>query len=1182
LNSNVLPEPVLVGRENEMEKLESFLEATIKGKGGTVFLSGEAGSGKSRLSREFLASAKNKGANTLVGWCLPNSAVPYFPFIEAFNTFFASKETISHLSIQQPEAQVASEKRDVTSWLSGPGSSEKMSNVEPLSPQVWKDQAYDRVAKTLLTIATDNPVVLFLEDVHWADSASLSLLHYISRLVSSSEKILVLATFRSDEVSVDAEGRSHPLKEVMKSMSREDLFSEIELSGLNDIQYSIMARNMLGGEIQQNLIEKISKGGNGNALFLLESLRMLAEQKGIVKKDNEWRLAVDSFEIPSKIRDIILHRLGSLKYAQRRLLDAASVIGEKFSVDLLASVLNQEILDVLENLDFIAKSTAIVRDEGVCYKFDHARSREVLYEALSSSLKTGYHTRVAEKLESKSKDGKIPFADLAYHYSQTGNELKAVKYSLEAGQEALANFSNGEAIKNFQYVLDKIHDNALHLDQKTAALEGLGDALYAGNNFRQARETFEELAQFQKDKAKLRALRKAIVATFYEINPPKIIELTRLAEESLLADRVEGARILSHKARIASVTGDYLGCYPLLQESIRVYEEEYCLPDVAWDLFAMSNVYTWSGELEKGVASALRSIAMYEEIGDVHSQLEAHLYVGHCFSYCTFPQEAIKYYQRIIEIDNAYKLNDYSRLVPAHFLLGFQLAMDNLPYAKALILKALDYCNKVDSAYNRTIGSVYSTLIIVSIFEGNNDLAEEYYSKLMNLDPKLRLNLISSIFYYYMNAAYFASKKQFETAHGFIAKGIDFITRQMQCPGLISMAYRMDAEIFKLEGRIEESKEKFAQAQLLVEEAQAKFAHVNISTGLVTFVHPEVNQSFELRLDVVNASRKPGTILKIENLIVPSLKILSTSPNCLLKDGQVELKDNKIEPFSVKTIKLTVSAAEPETLTLAPTVSYIDDLNQIKTSNDRPFQIKVQPKFKEEQGAGKIITGCDELDDLLFGGIPYGSTIALVASNSDEKIRLIEGYLEAGLKNRQITFYLTDNLWKGKDLAETYPSDMWLFVCGPKADSAVGSLPNVVILNGVENLTAIDITLAKALRLPSTNRQGSKRACIEITSDVLLQHHNLITRKWLTGLVQNLRSHGFTVLAVFDPSMHPFEELQAVLSVFDGEIQISEKDTPEATQQVLKIKKLINQKFSSKEIVLTKEALNGFNSANKD
>ena len=201
----------------------------------------------------------------MAGWCLSDAAVPYFPFIEAFNAYFASFEEEQFAALQQPgakiggPAQIGFEGREIATWLAGPRPFEKTGKPEPLSPQVWKDQAFDRVAKTLLTISIQGPLVLFLEDIHWADSASLALLHYISRVVNNSERILVLATFRSEEVTADAEGHPHPLEEEMRLMSREDLFSEIKLSNLNQADISVIAQNMMGGTVQQELVEKLAK-----------------------------------------------------------------------------------------------------------------------------------------------------------------------------------------------------------------------------------------------------------------------------------------------------------------------------------------------------------------------------------------------------------------------------------------------------------------------------------------------------------------------------------------------------------------------------------------------------------------------------------------------------------------------------------------------------------------------------------------------------------------------------------------------------------------------------------------------------------------------------------------------------------------------------------------------------------
>jgi hypothetical protein len=137
----------------------------------------------------------------------------------------------------------------------------------------------------------------------------------------------------------------------------------------------------------------------------------------------------------------------------------------------------------------------------------------------------------------------------------------------------------------------------------------------------------------------------------------------------------------------------------------------------------------------------------------------------------------------------------------------------------------------------------------------------------------------------------------------------------------------------------------------------------------------------------------------------------------------------------------------------------------------------------------------------------------------------------------------------------------------------VQNLPNVFKLNGVENLTEIDITLIKAFRTLKPSATGPKRICIEILSDVLLQHHAVTTRKWLSGLLPNLKSKNFTILAVLNPEMHPKEEVQSILGLFEGEIRISERETAKDIEKVLRVRRLYNQKYSDHELLLTGRTL---------
>jgi hypothetical protein len=182
---------------------------------------------------------------------------------------------------------------------------------------------------------------------------------------------------------------------------------------------------------------------------------------------------------------------------------------------------------------------------------------------------------------------------------------------------------------------------------------------------------------------------------------------------------------------------------------------------------------------------------------------------------------------------------------------------------------------------------------------------------------------------------------------------------------------------------------------------------------------------------------------------------------------------------------------------------------------------------------------------------------------------LVNHYLRTGVEASETTFYISSEAANTKALAEEHPSNFYLIVCNPQADVMIQNLPNVYKLKGLENLTEIDIALTKAFRTLNPSAVGTKRICLEIVSDALLQHHALNTRRWLSALLPTLKLKGFTILAVVDPSMHPSEELQAVLGLFDGEISIYEKETGKGSARFLKVKRLSNQKYSKDEAILT-------------
>lgn len=221
-----------------------------------------------------------------------------------------------------------------------------------------------------------------------------------------------------------------------------------------------------------------------------------------------------------------------------------------------------------------------------------------------------------------------------------------------------------------------------------------------------------------------------------------------------------------------------------------------------------------------------------------------------------------------------------------------------------------------------------------------------------------------------------------------------------------------------------------------------------------------------------------------------------------------------------------------------------------------------------------IATGYEDLDSLMFGGIPENYAVILTSPSCDERDLLIERFLETGVKNNQITFHVTIDGSNAKVFAEKFPSSFYLIICNPEADAIIKTQPNVFKLKGVENLTDINIALNSAFRELDRIPKKARRICIGIISDTLLQHQAVSTRRWLTALIPSLKSRGFTTLAVMNPHMHSPQEVQAILDLFEGEIHIYRKKTAKkGLKRFLRIEKMYHQDYSEDELPLRKERI---------
>ena len=184
-------------------------------------------------------------------------------------------------------------------------------------------------------------------------------------------------------------------------MGREGLYREIKLFNLSQNDVRRIAESMLGGLVHIDFVEKLATETMGNPLFVVESLRMMHQQGSLSKTSGQWSLRVDDFAIPTKVKDVILRRLEALKSDQKIILDAASVIGEKFDPKLIAAVVYQDNASVLRALNEIAKTTLIIHCDENCCRFGHEKSREMIYQEIPPLLRKEYHSRIAERIEAE-------------------------------------------------------------------------------------------------------------------------------------------------------------------------------------------------------------------------------------------------------------------------------------------------------------------------------------------------------------------------------------------------------------------------------------------------------------------------------------------------------------------------------------------------------------------------------------------------------------------------------------------------------------------------------------------------------------------------------------------------------------------------------------------------------------
>ena len=479
---------VFVGRQQEMGELKACLEDALSGRGRLVTLVGEPGIGKTRTAQELATYAGLRGAQVLWGRSYEEQGVPpFWPWVQAIRSYVRERDP------EQLRSEMGSGAADIADVVSDVR--DRLPDL-PRSPQLEPEQArfrlFDSIAAFLKTASQRQPLVLVLDDLHWADQPSLMLLQFVARELGGA-RLLLIGTYRDMELS-----RQHPLAEALGELTRERLFQRVLLRGLTQEDVGRFIEMTSGNNAPRGLVEAVHTQTEGNPLFVTEVVRLLVQEgdlgadpssaaggSGRAGETDSWTI-----RIPEGVREVIGRRLNRLSQRCNETLTVASILGREFTLaqlrPLVEEVTEDRLFEILEE----ALSARVIEElpQSVGrYQFTHALIQETLTAELSLTRRVRLHSRIAPALEDLyGDDAESHAAELAHHFAQaeavTGTE-KLVQYSLLAGDRAMTSFAWEEALAHFERAAASKEGQAASASsgqaidaQMAAILSGLGRA----------------------------------------------------------------------------------------------------------------------------------------------------------------------------------------------------------------------------------------------------------------------------------------------------------------------------------------------------------------------------------------------------------------------------------------------------------------------------------------------------------------------------------------------------------------------------------------------------------------------------------------------------------------------------------------------------------------------------------
>jgi DNA-binding CsgD family transcriptional regulator/tetratricopeptide (TPR) repeat protein len=547
-----------VGRTIELEKLRTLMPRAKGERRRVVLLAGEPGAGKSRLAREFAGRAAMDGALVLYGACDAVVRTPYAPFVEALESLVQVTE------MAQLRAALGAGGGELTRLLPDlPAHVGELPQPVEADPDTERHRLHTAVAELLANVSRGRPVLLVLEDGHWADAPTLLLLRHLARSAWSA-RLLILVTFRDSEADMPGE-----LSETLADLRRSDDVVRMRLEGLSGAEVSDLVSRAAGSDTGPELRELASTIHGltgGNAFLVCELWRALLETGIVEVASGQVRVTRPLTELgtPESVREVVNQRLSRLAQRTIDLLELAATAGPEFELEPVrraAGLAESELLAALEE----AVGSGMIEElpsQRLACRFTHELVRRALYDRLSRLRRAELHLRVGEALESTAAGSDRALADLAHHFGAAapfGGTERAIDYNLRAARAASAALAFDDAAMRLRTAIEVGIQGE---PERAGVLLELGSASHRAGKSTDALEVFASVAEIARALDSAELLARAAIGYEDACWRPGVMrqDTVELLEEALAAvdDRSEELRIglLAGLARALDLGGE--------------------------------------------------------------------------------------------------------------------------------------------------------------------------------------------------------------------------------------------------------------------------------------------------------------------------------------------------------------------------------------------------------------------------------------------------------------------------------------------------------------------------------------------------------------------------------------------------------------------------------------------------